>query len=557
MIFNSKENTDVWIFSKKTVFLLEVILKMRFLSFLCVLLCFFSCNSSHHKEKKQRLTFNTSYEPPTLDPRKVSDNISSYCVRMCYDGLARIGKDEKPVLSLAESYELSEDKKTYTFTLKEAFWSDGSKITASDFEETWKTILRPDFPAPIAYSFYPIANAKLIKEGVLESKDLGVKALDEKTLEVTLEYPSPSFIHLISHCAFYPYPERIAEKNLKFLEDHKKEFVCSGPFHIKEWKTQNNMLFEKNERYFDSNAVKLEEVVLTFVSDQSTELSLYEQNKLDWAGSPFSAIPTDSIATLKKRDDYHTYQITGTYYYVFNTKKFPYNNKNIRKALALAINREELIEHVFQEDYKPATSLVPGIVESKNKHFFKDADSKSANDYFEIGLKELSLTRETFPKITLSYNTEPNIHFRIAQAIQQQWKKELGVESSLQTQEWKVYLDELTKGKFEVARMGATSLYPDAAFFISQFAFERGGFDFSKWHSSEYEGLYLQALQTVDSEKRLEFLNEAEELLMDEMPIAPLFFYTNCYLKQPHVKDVVTDSMNNLELKWAYVEETK
>ena len=493
---------------------------------------------------------NTSHEPPTIDPRKTSDNISAYVIKMCFEGLTRL-KNDKPVLSLAKSYTVSEDQREYTFKLKEAYWSDGTRITAHDFEESWKTVVRPDFPAMTANALYYVKNGKKAKEGKVPLDEFGVKAIDDETLHVVLEFPNPIFLSLIAHCAYFPYPERIAKINLKYLEDHSRPFISSGPFHPRKWHTQDRILFEKSKTYWDKDVVKLDEVHLSFVPDQNTELSMYEQGDLDWAGQPFSNLPSDSMASVKKREDFHSYKISGTYYYVFNTKKFPFTNKNIRKALALAVNRKDLIEHVFQVDHEPATSLIPNIVESLKKGLFNDADIVKAREYFRQGLEELELTPETFPKITLSHNTEPNIHFKVAQAIQQQWKKVLGISTGLQNQEWKVYMDSLAKEKFEVARMGISSLASDPAFFIEMFAYEIGGFDFSKWYNPKYESLYLQAMNTTNNKKRLEILYEAEEILMDEMPIAPLFFYSNNYLKRDYVKNVIVDAANNFELKWA------
>lgn len=524
-----------------------------FSSIFLIFLCFF-CGCQKNLPKRSHLKINTPGEPPTLDARKCSDNVSSTIITMCFDGLTRRDINNHVQLSLAKSLTVSEDKKIYTFELKDACWSNGQKITAFEFEETWKQLLKPEFPSLGSILLYKIKNAKLAKEGLKPIEDVAVRALNEKVLQVELEHPMDSFLELLSSTQFYPYPKWVAENNLSYIENKQKDFICNGPFAVTKWKTQHHMLFEKNQSYWDKDSVKLDQITLSFVLDQSTELSMYEQGDLDWCGQPISVIPTDALSQIKNRDDFHSYKMSGIYFYLFNTSLHPLNNANIRKALTLAINRKNLISHVIQVDHDSATSFIPNTILSLNKNFFVDGDNQKAREFFKQGLNELGITLNEFPKIELSFNTEPSSHFKIAQAVQQQWNSVLGIKTTLKNCEWKVYLDELNHGRFHIARMGSTVPCSDASFFIEQFAYKGLGFNFANWYNEDFKNLYCESQNTLDTKEKLKILNDAESIFMEEMPIAPIYFYTNCYLKKPYVKNVALATNGSIDFKWAYLD---
>ena len=529
---------------------------LRFFLFLCLLLFTLSCSSSssHIKCKEKVLRVNFGTDPPSLDPRKLIDNISAYIANMCFDTLTRMDKNGNIGLSLAESYELSENQTCYLFKIRPAKWSNGELVTAYDFEKSWKSCLKPEFPCPSAFIFYYIKNAKLAKEGLLSVDDVGIKALDDHTLQIELLYPHPYFLELLATHCYNPYPESIAENNLAFFENNKHPFISLGPFYIESYKSQDKMVLRKNPHYWDKEAVYLDKMELFFVSDQNTELSMYEEGSIDWVGAPFSSLSTDALIQLKKRNDFYSYKIAGLYYYTFNTQAFPFNNANIRKAFTLSINRKALADHIFQNDQEPATRLIPTIINPLEKIFFQDADLIKAQQYFKQGCEELGLTLETFPNIALSYNATPIIHYKVAQAIQQQWRASLGVNSHLETLEWKVYLDSLKHHNYQVARLGYVSLCSDPSFFLELFAYEKGHNNFSQWYSKKFEQLFINSIKTIDYNQKLKIIEQAEELFLEEMPIAPLFFYTNSYLKKDYVNDVVLGKFNNVDFKWASIE---
>ena len=519
-----------------------------------VLIVALSSCSNNLEEKKsiQTLRLNIGVEPPCLDPRKLVDSVSLSVVKMCFDGLMRVNSRGVLEPSLAASYSISEDQKTYIFTLKEAQWTTGKQLTAHDFVNSWKELLQKDFPAPSAHFFYLIKGAKDFKEGRCTSSDLGFEALSNQTLQITLEKPNPYFLHLLSTVYFYPYPEEIARANESYFKKKVATYVCNGPFTIKRWDFQNRLILEKNSHYFDKDSVRLDQIELMFIQDPSTELSLYENGDLDWCGAPFSSLSQDAVQSIKKRKDYHTQESASLYYYGFNTELFPLNHPSIRKALSLCIDRKTLIEHVLQIDANLATQFIPPSLTNTSEQFYQDHNKEEAKKLFEQACSELKLKKINFPQLTLFYNSGPAVHDKLAQAVQHQWLETLGINVSLESKEWKVYLDMIKKNQFDIARFGVGSISYDPCFFLEIFSSKENPNNHTLWENTQYRDLVENAKSSLNLDERAKFIHLAQHLLLEEMPIAPLFFYKQPYLKNEKMSEVVIDELNNIDFKWAY-----
>lgn len=515
-------------------------------------LCLAGCgkNTKNYRPTSQEIRFNLHSEPPTLDPRKATDTVSISVLKNCFEGLTRIDPKGETIPAAAEKIEISEDQTRYTFTLRDAKWSDGTLVTAHDFEKTWKTMLDPAFPCQFAIDLYIIKNAKAAKTQRCPIDEIGVKALDDKTLQVDLEHPVPYFLSALSTHSFFATPSHIVDKYPNWTEEH---YVSNGPFFLKQWRHHDVIILEKNPQYWDKNNVKLEKVNLLLIEDQSTELSMFENNEIDWAGYPLSELPIDAVSSLKEKGGIEHYPISGTYYYVFNTKEFPFTSVNIRKAFALAINRLSIVANVTQMGQIPATGLVPPTMWKNPEDYFKDNDIAEAKKLFALGLKELGITADALPPITLSYNTLQS-HHKIAQAIQQQWHQNLGVQVKLENKEWKVYLDELRRHNFQIARLGGLANFNDPINFLDYYRYLSSSNNHSQWSNPHFSELLEQADETADRDRRVALLKEAEKILIDDMPIAPIFFYMGTYLKKPYVKGIFLSDLNDLDLKWAYLE---
>ncbi len=517
--------------------------------FLLVLLS--SCGKQDsHSVQVARMNIHT--EPPSLDPRKATDVTSISIIKMCFEGLMRLGENSTPECALASSYQVSPDGLVYTFYLRDARWSDGRPITAHDFKESWKTILSPGFPSEFAYELYCLKNARLIKEGAVSIDQLGVRAINPKTLSITLEHPYPHFLMMLTSHAFLAVPSHVQEKFPQWAEspDH---YVGSGPFKLKRWQHYYQIVLEKNPHYWDAPVVKLDTIELPIIDSETTGLALFDRNELDWVGSPLSLLPTDALATLRQTENVHLLPISGVYYFIFNTKEFPFHNVKIRRAFALALDRASLIKNVTQADETPALALIPPTMWDKHQAWFQDADTEEAQRLFEEGLLELGLTRKTFPPLRLSFNTL-SLHHKIAQAVEQEWARILGVRVTLENKEWKVFLSELGKKQFQIARMGGIASINDAADFLENFRYDPAPKNPSGWHNEVFSALLAEADQTKDENKRKNILAQAEKILMEEMPIIPLYFYTSSYLKKPHLKGVALSPIHELDMKYAYID---
>ncbi len=317
------------------------------------------CSGGNVDHSQQTLRLNLYTEPPSLDPRKFTDATSAHVLMMLFEGLTRIDYDHKPHSALAEEIFISEDQRTYTFKLREAYWSNGDPITANDFAYSWRKILDPQFPSLFAYKLYPIQNAAEIKEGKLPIDQLGVRVLNEKTLEVTLNYPTPYFLELIAFPTFFPVNQKVDEAMPEWAAEAGSFFVTNGPFSLKKWEHESEITVVKNPQYWNADSVRLDAIQLAMIDDTTTEFYMYEMGELDWAGSPISNLPPEFIPALKEEGKLEILPSTGVYYFKVNTDNPILNNAKIRQALSYCINREEIVEHITQAGQKPACALVP------------------------------------------------------------------------------------------------------------------------------------------------------------------------------------------------------
>lgn len=518
-----------------------------------------SDNSGEQKEEKpQVLRLNLHSEPPTADPGLAEDTTSGAIVRATFDGLTRTGQDGLPMESIAEKIDVSEDQKTYTFHLRDAQWSNGDPVTAHDFEYAWKRVLDPNTGANYAYQLYYVKNGEAFNTG--KNKDgsaytggadgVGVKALDDKTLQVELENPTPYFLELTSFYTYYPVNKKVVESNPKWAAEAKTH-VGNGPFKMESWEHKNKIVLVKNDKYWDADAVKLDRIEFFMVEDENTELQMFKNGELDWAGEPLGVLPTDAIKPLKDENKLHIQTIAGTYWYKFNTEKVPFNNVKIRKAFAYAINRQAIIDNITQTGEQPAMGAVPPSMALKADGYFKDNDVETAKQLLKEGMAELGIDK--LPEITISYNTQEG-HKKIAEAIQDQWKKALGVEVKLTNKEWAVHIEDMHAGNYQIGRMGWLGDFNDPINFLELFRDKYGGNNDTRWEHPKFKELLIQSQSESDKEKRKQLLAEAEQIFMDEMPVAPIYFYTNAWVQNESVKGVVMDGLGFVDYKWAYIE---
>lgn len=505
---------------------------------------------------KQELRVNIKTEPFSLHPGLANDSVSGGVLRQTFEGLTRIGQDDKPENAMAEDVQVSEDGKTYTFKIrKDATWTNGDPVTAKDFEYAWKWVLDPAHESQYSYQLYYLKNGQAANEGKVPVDQVGVKAIDEKTLEVQLENPTPYFLELTAFYTYLPVNSKVAEANDKWYTDAGENYTSNGPFKMTTWDHSNKIVLEKNDTYWDKDTVKLEKIEMYMVNDNNTELSMFENGELDWAGMPTGQLPVEAIPQLKDSGKLNIQAIAGTYWYKFNTEQKPLDNVNIRKALAYAINRKGITENITKDGVIPAMAAVPPTMfEENEKGYFKDNDVEKAKEYLQKGLEEMGLKDVSeLPAIKLSYNTDDK-HAKIAQAIQNMWKENLGVKVDLDNAEWAVYIEKLHRGDYQIGRMGWLGDFNDPINFLELYRDKEGGNNDTNWENPKYKQLLIDSAKEQDAEKRLAMLKEAEAILMDEMPIAPIYFYTNTWVQVDNLKDVQVSGLGDAQFKWAYFE---
>ncbi len=500
------------------------------------------------------LRINIQNEPESLDPRKVRALNDTNLIKMFMEGLVRIDQLGKTSYALAKNVMISKDGKTYRFELREAYWSDGTPVTSQDFAYAWKKSLSPEFNSPNAHMLYVIKNAKSIKEGKLPLSLLGVATPDKQTVVVELCHPVPYFLELTEHPIFFPVHEKFDRKHSNWAQNCET-YVSNGPFLMSEWKHHNRIEAKRNPNYWDSKNVRLPSLEMCMVSGE-TGFKMFEINQLDWDGSPFSAIPSDAIATLKENGTLNSSPTLGTAWIRINTERFPFNIQKIRRAFGLAIDRQAIIDHVSQGGQIVATGIVPKTMGLQIAPYFQDGNQEEALFLFEEALKENNLVKEDLPEIVLTYSVQELRH-SIAQVIQDKWSNVFGVTVQLEPIESKVFFSRISKQDYTLSLGSWFADFNDPVNFLEVFKSKSNGTNNTNWENVTYAKWIEDSYLCQNPDKRLQYLRESEKLLMEAMPVIPLYYYTFLFVKDDKLKNVVLTEMGNVDFKWAHIDKEK
>ncbi|MCC5832598.1 MAG: peptide ABC transporter substrate-binding protein [Chlamydiales bacterium] len=530
---------------------------MRYLLILFVLLSLTSCGHKQGRTNRQILRLNLADDPVSLDPRVVRSLKDLTLVKQLFEGLMRIDGNGVAQLAMAKEVDVSDDLLTYIFHLREAYWTNGEPVTAYDFAYSWKSLLNPDFRTDYSYMLYPIKNAKAAREGIGATEAIGVEALDPQTLVVKLEAPTPYFLELTAFPTYFPVNHKLDKELDKWAQPPANQFVSNGPFKVKQWTPQSEIELVKNPLYWDAPSVRLNGLNFTMISDNNTESHLFEKNELDWLGQPTSHnITTELISSMKEKKQLESFTVAGTFWFKFNTEKSPFDQPKLRRAFSFAIDREEIIEHILQGGQAPATGPLPPSMQVRNKPYFKDGDKELAKRLFEEALVENGWTRDTFPRVVLNYPpTERNT--KIVQLVQQQWNKVFNIEIRLEGVENQLYRQNVRQGLYQVGTGDWIADFNDPLAFLELFKYRNqdgNGMNDTGWYHETFFRLLDSSLTERDPIKRQSLLAEAEKILIDEMPIAPVYHYAFDYVKKNHVKDVVLSPLGTADFKIATIE---
>lgn len=505
----------------------------------------------HNKAAQSCLRINIEEDPSCLDPRHGRNMAgASQFHAMLFEGLMRYELSGKLTCAQAESYEISEDKLTYTFHLKDVFWSDGSYVTAYDFEKTWKDILDPSFPSLDAHVLFCIKNARSAKKGEVSLDRVGINAKNEKTLIIELDHPSAHFLEITACSVLFPINQSINQHLPKWYMDAGEHFTCNGPFKLSSWKHHSEMVLEKNNHYHRADKIKLDSIHISMIKNGIAVLNIHDSGLFDVIGLPFSPLPFDLARELVQRKLLRIVKMPGTMTCMFNTKQFPFHNMNMRKAFSYAINRQYIVNHVTLLGEDPALCFVPPMTERKKRpSFFKDNDSKEAKSCFQKGLQEIGVTiSELQDKISFSFWKHDYGSSTLPQALQLQWLEELGVKVELEALDFKTLHEKGKTGRFCMGYFVFLSMCKDPIELLNRFKYANSSRNYSRWQSEHYIELLDKAERIHSNEKRSALLNQAEKVLMDEMPFTPVFHWNNALLVQPHVKGFAISPLGYLLL---------
>lgn len=498
---------------------------------------------------QKTLKVNLGGEPSTLDPRKARTLADLNLVKMFMEGLYRIAQDGKASFALAKNVEVSKDQLTYTFHLKKSQWSNGEPVTAHDFIYAWKKVLSPNYPSSYAAQLYPIKNAKTIKEGKLPLSFLGVDAVDDHTLVVELQSPCPYFLELTALPIFFPVNAKLDKTNPKWAESIET-FTCNGPFQPKTWNHHDKIVAEKNEIYWDKDHVALNEVEMIMVDDE-TGIKMFENGELHFQGSPLCSIPADTIDGLKKLNLLKTKPFQATYWISVNTEKAPLNHVKLRKALSMAVDRNQLTEHITKGGEAPAHSIVPNSMKPTSNLSPIFTSISDAKALFEEALGELQMTTNELPKITLTYSNTTRNHL-IAQYLQDLWRTTFGLHIELEKFERKVFFSKVHSKDYQMATADWIADFNDPITFLNIFSSKKSKLNATNWQNKNYKLLLKKSFEESDQDQRQKLLAQCEEILMEEVPVIPLFHHSMLYV-QDHVDDLILTDSGNIDFKWATV----
>jgi len=481
-------------------------------------------------------------DPETLDTHKTSTVQEAHILRDMLEGLVTYNAKGEAVPGQAEKWEVSDDGKTYRFILRDGLkWSNGDPVTAEDFVYSYRRIMDPATGAKYANILYPIKNAEKINKGQVKPEELGVKAVDPKTVEITLEAPTPYFIELLTHQTSLPVHKASVEK---FGKDFVKpgNMVTNGAYKLAEFAPNSHIKLVKNENYWDAKNVKIDTVNVIPHPDLAAAVRRYEAGELD----SMDELPADQIKSLKERfkDQVKLGPYLGTWFLVVNSSKAPFNDVRVRQALSMLVDREFIAEQIWGQTMQPAYSFMPPGVGNYGEPAYMSYKDQSPIDREEAAKK--LLTEAGFGpgkplKVQIRYNTTDNNRNSVI-AISEQWKQ-AGIETSFINTDGKTHFAHLRDGgDFDIARYGWIADYSDPNNFLFLAKSDNKGFNYGKYNNPQFDKLLDDAAKELDLKKRADLMKQAEAILMKDMPWIPIMYYGKSNLISPKIKGFVQNT---------------
>lgn len=551
--------------------------KLGLLSVLAVTAALGACRPDMRAQRilDAEVVLNVGGDPKTLDPHLVVDTVASRAVMTFIRGMTMIDTAAQPYPEMAERWEVSPDGRVYDFYLRETEWSNGEPVSAEDFEFAWiNRVLDPRFGSEYAYMMYDyIDGAKPYYEAMAElvawandnygqgkytieqaladypgtkpdRSAVGIEVVGPRHLRVRLTGPAPFFAQLTAHHTYFPVCKSVAAADPDWALG-AETYVSNGPFTMAEFVPGERLVGVRNEHYWNAENVAMRRLTFRFIEEETTERIAFDTGELDGT----YLVPRPDIESLRESPELRIAPMIGTYYLNFNMPLPLFADLRVRRALALAVDRSAIVRNVARAGEEPAYSLVPPqLYDRPGKAYVQDARYDEARRLLaEAGYPG----GEGFPKIAYLYNTL-EVHKAIAQVLQETWKRELGIELALENQEFKVVIENRNQGNFEMARNGWVADFADPINFLEIFLSYSGNNN-SHWHDEQFDAMLDAARRESDPAKRLELLRDAEDRLMADLPIIPIYRYAHPYLGAEELEGYDVTPMNTIDvakLKW-------
>jgi oligopeptide transport system substrate-binding protein len=499
------------------------------------------------------LNIHNGGDPASLDPQKLSGDWENRIAGDIFEGLVQHDANAEPIPGQAESWTLSDDKTVYTFKLRDGIkWSDGKAVTAGDFVFAFQRLMDPKRAAKYAYLQYPVKNAEKINKGeITDLGQLGIKAVDDKTLEITLEQPTAYFVSALTHYTAYPLPKHVVEaKGDEWVKIGN--IAVNGPYKPIEWVPGSHVTTVKNETYYEADKLRIDGAKFFVLEDQSAALKRYRAGEFDI----LTDFPTDQYAWMQQNlpGQAHAAPFAGLYYYVINSKKAPFSDKRVRQALSMAVNREVIGPQILGTGELPAYSWVPpGMANYAEPAFvdWKGLDYKAKLEEAKKLLAEAGIGADKPLKLQLRYNTNDN-HKRIAVAVASMWKP-LGITVELYNTETKVHYDEMTRGEVEVGRAGWLADYNDPENFLGLLTSDTPH-NYGRWSNADYDRLIREGNALTDMKARAALFKQAEKIALDDSAAIPIYYYLSRNVVSPKVKGFTDNAFDIHRTRWLSIE---
>ena len=485
-------------------------------------------------DELQVLNRGNGSEPASLDPQRIEGVPGGNVAKDMFEGLMSQDGEGNTIPGVAKSYDVSEDGLVYTFHLRDAKWSNGDPVTAGDFVFAFRRAVDPATGSNYAWfmELPGIINASEIIKGEMPSDQLGVKAVDNKTFQVTLKAPLPFFPKLLAHQTTFPTPQKVVEK-YGDQWTRPDNIVSNGAFVLDEWVVNERITLKKNPNYWNAEKTVLDKVNFLPITSQTADLSRYKAGEVDMTYE----IPIEHFKNLKQDmpEEVTVTPYVGTYYYVFNTLKAPFNDVRVRKALTYAINRDAVAYSVKGQGEKPAYAFTPEAINGfvKPDLAWEKMSQKDREAEAQRLLKAAGYDKSNPLEVELLYNTSES-HKKIAIAIGQMWKRTLGVKVSLRNEEWKTFLDSKRNNNFDVSRAGWIGDYNEASTMLGLWTSYNAVND-ADWKNPAYDKLIETAASTLDESKRGLIYEKAEKIFAENFPAAPIYQYVTSRMVKPYV----------------------